>query len=102
MPINSAWRLMPSAWPAAIIALRSAGRPCRARRTKKSISSALLADLGVQGLEVRPGFLRARRLRAEHAGGALEQLLLPIRNLVGVHVVQLRQLGQRLLASHGV
>ena len=34
--------------------------------------------------------------------GALQQLALPIRDLVGMHIVQLRQLRQRLLASDGI
>jgi hypothetical protein len=59
-----------------------------------------LPNLGVQLLQIHRG--RRRRIGSEHAGRAVEQLVLPIHNLVGVHVVHLGQLGQRLVASNGV
>ena len=58
------------------------------------------ADLGVQHLEVNRRLIRSR-LAAEHVGGLGQQLVLPVSDLVGVHVMLLRQLGQRLVASNG-
>jgi len=59
-----------------------------------------LSDLGVQLLQIDRR--RCRRIRAERAGRTLEQLVLPVVDLSGVHIVQLGQLGQRLLALDGV
>src|SRR3954463_6488620 len=41
------------------------------------------------------------RLRTEHPGSPVQELSLPGRDLVRVHVELLGQLGQRLLALHG-
>jgi hypothetical protein len=38
------------------------------------------------------------RFGPEHAGGPVKKLAAPLRDLVGVHVELLRQIGQRLLA----
>ena len=37
----------------------------------------------------------------EHLDGAVEKLSLPLRNLIGMNVELLRQLGERLLPLHG-
>ena len=71
----------------------------RARRPKNN-SPYELAELGVQLLQVNRR--RRSRLGTEHAGCAFEQLVLPVNDLIGVEVVQLGSLGQRLLASDGV
>jgi hypothetical protein len=42
------------------------------------------------------------RFGAEHIGRSLQQLVLPVRDLVGMHIVHLRQLGQCPVASYGV
>jgi hypothetical protein len=44
---------------------------------------------------------RPRRTGAEHPGRALKQLGLPVRDLIGVHIKELRQLRQRLLTLDG-
>ena len=62
------------------------------RAGQKIILQGELADLGVQLLQVHRRW--RCRFGAEHAGRALEQLVLPINNLVGMHIVQLGQLGQ--------
>ena len=41
------------------------------------------------------------RLTAEHAGCLGKQLVLRVGDLVGVHVMLLRQLRQRLVATYG-
>ena len=41
------------------------------------------------------------RLTAEHVGCLGKQLVLRVGDLVGVHVMLLRQLGQRLVAPYG-
>ena len=47
-------------------------------------------------------FLMAGRLIADKPVGRLgQQLVLPAGDLVGLHVLLLRQLGQRLVASNG-
>jgi hypothetical protein len=43
-----------------------------------------------------------RDISAENARRPGQQLVLPIHNLICVHIVQLSQLGQRLLALDGV
>ena len=65
----------------------------------KELLDSLLADLGVKRLEVDR---RLGRLGAEHVGRALEQLVLPVGDLIRMHIVQFRELGQRLVAAHGV
>ena len=59
----------------------------------------LLADLGVQPLQIR---CRSRSAlvsrRGEDLGGALQQFVFPLRDLIGVHVKALGQLRQRLFA----
>lgn len=58
----------------------------------------LLADLGVEGLQIRAGIALLGRGR-EHFGGALQQLEPPLSDLVHVNAVLLRQLNQRLFAA---
>ena len=59
-----------------------------------------LADLGVQRLEIHWWGSLRRRL-AKDAGRALEQLVLPVGDLVGVDVELLGELCQRLVAANG-
>ena len=42
-----------------------------------------------------------RMLTAEDVGRSVEQLVLSVGDLVGMHVMLLRQFGQRLVASNG-
>jgi len=70
------------------------------RAFQKIILQRQLPDLGVQYLQV-DGRLIGPRLAAEHVGRLGQQLVLSVGDLVGVHVVLLRQLGQRLVASNG-
>lgn len=60
-----------------------------------------MADLGVQVLQVASG-LGNGAAGAEHVGRALQQLAPPLGHLVGVNVVLLRDLGDRLVALDGV
>ena len=69
---------------------------------KKSFSSASSPILACSAFKSTAG--AAAGLAAPEpntAGRALEQLALPVRDLVGVHIEQLRQLRQRLLALDG-
>lgn len=54
----------------------------------------------MQGRDVDWGF-RGASLAAKDRGGALQQLGLPLRDLVGVDIVLLGQFGQGLLALEG-
>ena len=61
------------------------------------------ANLGVQHLQINRGLIPPR-LAAEHVCGLCEQLVLPVRDLVGMHVMLLRQRfcrdsGERLKAT---
>jgi hypothetical protein len=61
-----------------------------------------LANLGVKRLHVDCRRGRAgSRLATEHPGSSLQELGLPGRDLVRVHVELLGQFGQRLLTFHG-
>ena len=63
---------------------------------KKSISSDLLPDLGVQRLQIRPRFAFLTG-GGKHLGRTLQQLGLPLRDLVRVNIEALGQLRQRLV-----
>src|SRR5258706_9385466 len=65
------------------------------RARQKIDLQCLLADLGVQRLEIRRRLALIGR-RGEDLGGTLQQLVLPLRDLVGGHIEALRQLRQRL------
>ena len=54
----------------------------------------------MQYLEINRRLIGAR-LTAEHVGCLGKQLGLRVGDLVGVHVMLLRQLGQRLVATYG-
>ncbi len=41
------------------------------------------------------------RMAGEHLHGAVEKLSFPLRNLIGMDIELLRQLGERLLSLHG-
>src|ERR671929_2148341 len=82
-----------------IIALRSAGRPCRAHRTK-IVGQRQLADLGMKRLHVE-GWRGRLGLRTKHPGSPFQELSLPGRDLVWMYIELLGEFGQRLLASHG-
>jgi hypothetical protein len=59
------------------------------------------SDLGVQILQIN-AFLFESSLTAEHVGRSAQKLVLPVRDLVRVDVMQLRQLGQRLVTLDGM
>ena len=96
MPSYSACWIRETSWSRSIIAVRSAFRPCRARRIKIDLQR-LLPDLGVQGLEVHGGVLLAL-LATEHAGGPFQKLAPPCPDLGRMDIEFLRQLGQGLFA----
>ena len=62
------------------------------RAFQKIILQRQLADLGVQCIQVDRR-LHGRLLTAEHVGRSREPLVLPVGDLVGMHVMLLRQLG---------
>ena len=70
------------------------------RAGQKIILQRQPTDLGVQLTQVH----RWRRscIGPDHAGRAREELVLPVHDLVGVHVMQLGQLGQRALAPDDI
>jgi hypothetical protein len=67
------------------------------RALQKIVLHGHLADFGLQVLHARTG-LRRRALSPgqENSLGLLEQLVLPLRDLVGMSVELLGQLGDRL------
>ncbi len=66
--------------------------------TRKRVVQMQLVDLGVVRLHIDDRLLRARL--AEDTGGAFQQLRLPLRNLVGMHVELLGLLRQRPITLH--
>jgi hypothetical protein len=100
MPTNSAWRLIGSAWSRSIQSLCARQAGLVERACQKIILQRELADLGVQVPQVQRR--RSGRFGPKHAGCAIEQLVLPVVDLVGMHVVHLGQFGQRLVASYRV
>jgi hypothetical protein len=91
---------MGSACSASIIALRSHRRYDRARRPK-IILHRELPDLRLQILQA--GNFGAALLRGggKYVAGPLQQLRLPLRDLMRVDVKALRELRQRLVAFNG-
>ena len=66
------------------------------KESSVSVSSPILAS----SVFTSTGGDAALGFRTEHPGGSVQELSLPGRDLVRVHVELLRQLGQRLLALH--
>jgi len=58
-------------------------------------------SLGVQRLHIDRGLCRLRFRLAKSTGSPFQQLILPLPDLVGMHIKLLRQFRQRLLAHHG-
>ena len=71
------------------------------RVDQKIVLQRQLSDLGVKRLQIHRRCLGMRRPRAEDARCAIEQLRFPGRDLVGMDIENLRQIGQRLLALDG-
>ena len=80
--------------------LNISGLPYFVIAFQKIILQCQLADLGVQHLQIDRGLIRSQ-LAAEHIGRLGQQLVLPVGDLVGVYVMLLCQLGQRLVAPNG-
>jgi hypothetical protein len=82
-----------------IIALRFTHARLDERAFQKIILQRELANLGVQRLEI-DWRLPLRRRLAEDRGGALQELVLPVGDLVGVDVELLGKLRQRLVVAN--
>ncbi len=67
---------------------------------KKIVGQGELAALGVQRLQIDGHLLRFRLILTENSCRAFEKVALPRRDLVRMNVELLRQLSQRLIASH--
>ena len=84
-----------------IIALRSSHAGLAERSFQKIVLQCQLSDLGMQRLQIHGRCFSTRRPGTEDAGGTLEQLPPPGRNLVGMHIEKLRQIGQRPVTLDG-
>lgn len=72
------------------------------RAGQKIVLQRQLPDLRMKRLHVDQGGGSLRlRLGPEYAGGPVKELAAPLRDLVGVDIELLRQIGQRLLAHDG-
>lgn len=72
------------------------------RDHQKIVLQSQLADLGLHVLDARSRLLGTLGGGLEHILGVRLQLRLPLRDLIGVQIELLRQLGQRLIAAQAI
>jgi hypothetical protein len=68
------------------------------RAFQKIVLQRQLSDLRMKGLQINRRWHGLDSAMSENTGRAFEKLTLPLRDLIGVDIELLRQLGQRPLA----